>query len=170
MIEDYHLVSSLELHRSVGFFLARRPPGVRVLVAGRAEPGFPVAALRARGGLKEIRAADLRFTPEEAGAFFRHVAGLPEDALGYIAASDAYHEAMRVVSRAAASLFGAGAPVLGMLETGRIRQTVARRERAEGSTAIEAAEPSAAHPTSVSSIPSTGSTSLKRLVARSDQA
>ena len=39
---------------------------VRVVIAGRADPALPLARLRARGELVEVRAADLRFTPEEA--------------------------------------------------------------------------------------------------------
>ncbi|MBO0818922.1 MAG: helix-turn-helix transcriptional regulator, partial [Actinobacteria bacterium] len=47
-----------------------------VVIAGRADPALPLARLRARGELVEIRAAELRFTPDEAAAYFNGVMGL----------------------------------------------------------------------------------------------
>src|SRR5207244_9268339 len=41
-----------------------------------ADPAWPLARLRARGELVEIRAADLRFTPDEAAAYLNEVMGL----------------------------------------------------------------------------------------------
>src|SRR3984957_7172929 len=66
VLDDYHLVDSGPVHQSVAFLLEHLPPGLRVVVSGRADPPLPLARLRARGQLAELRAADLRFTPEEA--------------------------------------------------------------------------------------------------------
>ena len=55
-----------EIHEEVAFLLEHLPPHVHVVIATRADPGFPLARLRARGELAEIRAVDLRFTPDEA--------------------------------------------------------------------------------------------------------
>jgi LuxR family maltose regulon positive regulatory protein len=69
VLDDYHLIGSAEVHRSVAFFLEHLPPQVRLVVATRADPPLPLAALRADGDLLEVRAADLRFTAEEAGSY-----------------------------------------------------------------------------------------------------
>ena len=57
----------------MAFLLDHLPPQVHVVIATRADPPLPLARLRARGELVEIRAADLRFTPDEAD-------GLPQRA------------------------------------------------------------------------------------------
>ena len=74
-LDDYHLVEAGPVHESLGFLLENLPPGLRVVVSGRADPPLPVARLRARGQLAELRAADLRFTPEEAAALLSKAAG-----------------------------------------------------------------------------------------------
>ena len=75
-LDDYHLVEAGPVHESLGFLLENLPPGLRVVVSGRADPQLPVARLRARGQLAELRAADLRFTPEEAAALLSKTAGV----------------------------------------------------------------------------------------------
>jgi LuxR family transcriptional regulator, maltose regulon positive regulatory protein len=75
VLDDYHLVDSASVHGSVAFLLENLPPGLRVVVSGRADPPLPLARLRARGQLAELRAADLRFTPEEAAALLAEAAG-----------------------------------------------------------------------------------------------
>ena len=52
------------------------PPQIHLVIASRADPALPLARLRARGELVEVRAADLRFTPEEAAAYLNEVMGL----------------------------------------------------------------------------------------------
>jgi LuxR family maltose regulon positive regulatory protein len=75
VLDDYHLVDSGPVHEPVAFLLENLPPGLRVVVSGRADPPLPLARLRARGHLAELRAADLRFTPEEAAALLGETAG-----------------------------------------------------------------------------------------------
>ena len=75
VLDDYHLVDSGPVHESVAFLLENLPPGLRVVVSGRADPPLPLARLRARGQLAELRAADLRFTAEEAAALLREAIG-----------------------------------------------------------------------------------------------
>jgi LuxR family maltose regulon positive regulatory protein len=88
VLDDYHLVDSGPVHESVTFLLENLPPGVRVVVSGRASPPLPLARLRARGQLTELRAAELRFTPEEAAALLDETAGaaLPAPAVGALVA------------------------------------------------------------------------------------
>ena len=75
VLDDYHLVDSGPVHESVAFLLENLPPGLRIVVSGRADPPLPLARLRARGQLAELRAADLRFTGEEAAALLGEAAG-----------------------------------------------------------------------------------------------
>jgi ATP/maltotriose-dependent transcriptional regulator MalT len=75
VLDDYHLVDSGPVHESVAFLLENLPPGLRVVVSSRADPPLPLARLRARGQLAELRATDLRFTDEEAAALLSEAAG-----------------------------------------------------------------------------------------------
>lgn len=69
VLDDYHLIESVEIHESVGFLLEHLPPQIRLVIATRADPPLPLAALRADGDLLEVRAADLRFTADEASSY-----------------------------------------------------------------------------------------------------
>src|SRR6516165_3633467 len=88
VLDDYHLVDSGPVHESVAFLLENLPPGLAVVVSGRADPPLPLARLRARGQLAELRAADLRFTGEEAAALLGEAAGpgLPGPAVAALVA------------------------------------------------------------------------------------
>src|SRR5690242_11516384 len=88
VLDDYHLVDSGPVHESVAFLLENLPPGLRMVVSGRADPPLPLPRLRARGQLAELRAADLRFTPQEAAALLGEAAGpgLPGTAVAALVA------------------------------------------------------------------------------------
>ncbi len=70
VLDDYHLLTNPEIHESVEFLLSYLPPCLRIVIAGRFDPPLPLARLRARGDLTEIRADDLRFTDTEAVSLF----------------------------------------------------------------------------------------------------
>lgn len=76
VLDDYHVIGSLDVHESMRFLIDHLPAGLHLVVATRADPPWPLAALRARGDLLEIRAADLRFTTQEAAAYLNDSAGL----------------------------------------------------------------------------------------------
>lgn len=76
VLDDYHLIDAAEVHRAVTFLLDHLPPHAGLAIATRADPPLPLPRLRARGELVELRAADLRFTPDEAAAFLTEVMGL----------------------------------------------------------------------------------------------
>jgi LuxR family transcriptional regulator, maltose regulon positive regulatory protein len=88
VLDDCHVVGSRPVHASLGFLLEHRPAGLQVVLASRADPPLPLARLRARGQLAEVRAADLRFTVGEAAALLAPASGnqLPEDAVAALAA------------------------------------------------------------------------------------
>ena len=75
VLDDYHVIDAVAVHASLEFLVEHRPPGLALAVASRADPPLPLARLRARGQLLEIRAAELRFTPDEAAAVLRQAVG-----------------------------------------------------------------------------------------------
>src|SRR5689334_6113311 len=75
VIDDYHLVESPEVHSSVEFLLDHLPSALHVVLASRTDPPLPLARLRARGQLVELRSSDLRFTAEESAQLLRTEVG-----------------------------------------------------------------------------------------------
>jgi LuxR family maltose regulon positive regulatory protein len=71
VLDDYHLIEAPAIHQAVSFLLERLPPQLHLVITSRANPPFPLARLRGRGELSEVRAADLRFSTAEASAFFQ---------------------------------------------------------------------------------------------------
>ena len=76
VLDDYQLISSPEVHACVAFLLDHCPHTFHLLIATRSDPPLPLARLRARGQLVELRAADLRFTELEAAQFLNDNMGL----------------------------------------------------------------------------------------------
>ncbi|HEY3513321.1 MAG TPA: LuxR C-terminal-related transcriptional regulator [Kribbella sp.] len=82
VLDDYHVIESLDVHEAVAFLLDNLPDQLHLVVSTRADPPFPLPRLRSRGQLTELRVDDLRFAAAEAGAFLNDVMGLrlaPED-------------------------------------------------------------------------------------------
>ena len=77
VLDDYHLIESQSIHDALTFLLEHLPPNTHLVLASRSDPLLPLARLRARGALTELRAANLRFTSEETTAFLTEVMGLP---------------------------------------------------------------------------------------------
>jgi LuxR family maltose regulon positive regulatory protein len=69
VVEDYHLITNGEVHKTLGYLVERSPSTLRIVVSTREDPPLPLGRLRARGELAEIRADELRFTDEESLAF-----------------------------------------------------------------------------------------------------
>ena len=76
VLDDFHLVDMPEIGVGMAFLLDHLPSQLHLIIATRADPAFPLARLRARGDLVEIRAADLRFTRDEAAAYLNEAMGL----------------------------------------------------------------------------------------------
>jgi LuxR family maltose regulon positive regulatory protein len=76
VLDDYHAIDAVAIHDAMAFLLERLPPRVHVVIVTRADPPLPLARLRARGELVEVRAADLRFTTEEAAGYLNDAMGL----------------------------------------------------------------------------------------------
>jgi LuxR family transcriptional regulator, maltose regulon positive regulatory protein len=76
VLDDYQLIDSADVHEAMTFLIENRPPRLHLIILTRADPPLPLSRLRASGALLELRAADLRFGPEEAGAYLNQVMGL----------------------------------------------------------------------------------------------
>jgi LuxR family maltose regulon positive regulatory protein len=76
VLDDLHVIASGPIHEDLAALLERMPEHVHLVVTTRADPPLPLARLRVRGELVEIRAADLRFDQAEAATFLRDVMGL----------------------------------------------------------------------------------------------
>ena len=76
VLDDYHVIESQPLSQALTFLIEHLPPQLHLVIATREDPPFPLARLRARGQLTELRATDLRFTPAEAAEFLNRVMGL----------------------------------------------------------------------------------------------
>jgi LuxR family maltose regulon positive regulatory protein len=76
VLDDYHVIDARSVDDALSFLVDHLPPQVHLVIATREDPNLPLAGLRGRGQLNELRAADLRFTPSEAGEFLNWVMGL----------------------------------------------------------------------------------------------
>ncbi len=76
VLDDYHVIEAPEVHAAFAFLVEHLPPHLHLVVATRVDPPLPLARLRARGLLCELRAEDLRFTGEEAAQFLCDSMGL----------------------------------------------------------------------------------------------
>jgi len=76
ILDDYHSLDSQPIDQVLAFLVEHQPPQVHLVVATREDPPLPLARLRARGQLTELRAADLRFTSAEAADFLNGAMGL----------------------------------------------------------------------------------------------
>jgi LuxR family transcriptional regulator, maltose regulon positive regulatory protein len=76
ILDDYHLITNPACHQSLTFFLDHLPAGVHVALSGRTDPPLPLARMRAKQELTELRIAELQFTDEEAMALLNGSMGL----------------------------------------------------------------------------------------------
>ena len=76
VLDDYHVVDANPVDEALAFLIEHLPPRMHLVIATREDPQLPLARLRARGQLTELRATDLRFTPEEAAEFLNRAMGL----------------------------------------------------------------------------------------------
>jgi LuxR family maltose regulon positive regulatory protein len=91
ILDDFSMITDQSIHDALNFFLNNLPSQMHLVLSSRDDPPWPLARLRARGEMTELREADLRFTPEETTRFLNQVMELdlpPED----VAALDARTE------------------------------------------------------------------------------
>ncbi len=76
VLDDYHMIDSEPIDQTLAFLLDHLPPHMHLVITTREDPSLPLPRYRVRGQLTELRAADLRFTPAEAGAFLNQMMNL----------------------------------------------------------------------------------------------
>src|SRR5215210_192767 len=76
VLDDYHVIDGSAVDEALSFVLEHLPPRMHLVIATREDPHLPLARLRGRGQLSEVRADDLRFAPDEAAEFLNQVMGL----------------------------------------------------------------------------------------------
>ena len=76
VLDDYHIIDSKSVDNALTFLIEHLPPQMHLVIATREDPPLPLARLRVRGQLTELRATDLRFTPTEAAEFLNQMMGL----------------------------------------------------------------------------------------------
>jgi LuxR family maltose regulon positive regulatory protein len=76
VLDDYHLVDAKLIDHALAFVLEHLPPQMHLVITSREDPNLPLARLRVRDQLTELRAADLRFTPVEVAEFLNQMMGL----------------------------------------------------------------------------------------------
>jgi LuxR family maltose regulon positive regulatory protein len=69
VLDDYHLISDSKIHKALEFLLDYAPHHMHLILSSRIDPPLPLAQMRARGQLIEIRATELRFTHQEVETF-----------------------------------------------------------------------------------------------------
>lgn len=76
VLDDYHVIRAMQIHQQLGFLVDHQPPSLRLVMITREDPPLPLARLRVRGQMLEIRQKDLRFTKEECDVFLQRIMGL----------------------------------------------------------------------------------------------
>lgn len=71
VLDDYHVIDSTAVDQALTFLVEHMPPQVRLVITTREDPQIPLARLRSRGLLTELRVTDLRFTASEAAEFLQ---------------------------------------------------------------------------------------------------
>src|SRR6266516_5464872 len=88
VLDDYHLIDAKPVDMALTYLVEHLPPHMHLIIATREDPQVPLARLRARSHLTELRAADLRFAASEAAAFLSQVMGLSLSAADIAALED----------------------------------------------------------------------------------
>jgi LuxR family maltose regulon positive regulatory protein len=76
VLDDYHLINAQPVHDALSFLLDHQPANLHLVISTRSDPRLPIARLRGRGQLSELRQTDLRFTIDETAEFLNQVMGL----------------------------------------------------------------------------------------------
>jgi LuxR family maltose regulon positive regulatory protein len=76
ILDDYHVIDAPAVDDALAFLIEHLPPQMHLVIASREDPSLPLARLRARNQVTELRVTDLRFTPAEAAAFLNDAMGL----------------------------------------------------------------------------------------------
>ncbi|TFV79603.1 helix-turn-helix transcriptional regulator [Blastococcus sp. CT_GayMR20] len=101
VLDDYHLIEARAVQDGMAFLLDHLPAQAHLVLATRADPPLPLARVRARGDLVEVRVADLRFTADEAATYLAEGMGLvltPADAAALEARTEGWIAALQLAA------------------------------------------------------------------------
>ena len=73
ILDDYHVIENQSIDKAVTYLLDHLPATMHLVITTRIDPPLPLARLRGRGQLAELRVADLRFTNDEAATFLNQI-------------------------------------------------------------------------------------------------
>ena len=76
VLDDYHVIEDKTIGNALTFLLEHLPPQMHLVITTREDPNLPLARLRVRSQLTELRVTDLRFTSSEAAEFLNKAMGL----------------------------------------------------------------------------------------------
>jgi LuxR family maltose regulon positive regulatory protein len=76
VLDDYHVIEAAPIHAALTYMLEHAPPNLHLVIATRADPPLPLALMRGRGQLVELRATELSFTHQEASNFLQNILGI----------------------------------------------------------------------------------------------
>lgn len=113
VLDDYHEITALPVHKALLFALEHLPPHVRLVLATRNDPPWPLARLRARQAMVELRTPELRFTLDEAATYLNAVMGLglcAEDLTTLDARTEGWISGLQMAALALHSRLGAQGP------------------------------------------------------------
>jgi LuxR family maltose regulon positive regulatory protein len=122
VLDDYHAITNRDIHEGVAMLVDHQPRTLHLVVASRSDPPFPLALLRARGELREIRASELRFDDGESATLLNDVfeLGLADADVGTL---------QRRTEGWAAGLYLAALSLQGRAETGELIRSFAGTDR-----------------------------------------
>ncbi len=73
VLDDYHVITHPQIYDALAYFIEHQPPQFHLVITTREDPPLPLARMRVRSMMTEIRAHDLRFTQAESHQFFQHM-------------------------------------------------------------------------------------------------
>ena len=109
VLDDYHCIANPQIHDLLELVLRHPPDRLHLVITTRAETPWPLARLRGRGHVTEIRYEDLLFTVEESAAFLRQMLG------------DAYDQDLAVTLHDESEGWAAGLQLMALTLRGRSR-------------------------------------------------
>jgi len=100
VVDDFQDVEDDAIDASLSLFLRHLPEPLRVLVATRREPGFPLERMRAGGALVEVRFGELRLSVEESCELLQRLApSAPDEEIRRaVAVADGWAVALRLAA------------------------------------------------------------------------
>jgi LuxR family maltose regulon positive regulatory protein len=73
VLDDYHFIRNPAIHEAMAFLIEHMPENLRLAIATRSQPPFPLARYRSRGRLLEFHSSDLKLNLEETGKFLKEL-------------------------------------------------------------------------------------------------